>query len=221
MHCDVSTRKTHVLSRLGMKGVNHKAIADAIQSPSSIAFSEASALSSRSLSRLWKATTSASFCGPIASRAMSTATRIASKCSTACPNMETRIAGWKSERSGRCGDIFWMGVAYEKARLAIINSHDDAIICRSEERAPSRESAERTYAEISDSSIMICCCCSAESSVQRPCRIRSTMFLTEGERDVKGAATDASPGRTIGSAPSADLPISASIFAFNSAIASF
>ena len=52
-----------------------------------------------------------------------------------------------------------------------MSSHDEAIICRSDERAPSSESAEKTNAEIVDSSIMICCCCSAESSVHRPCRI--------------------------------------------------
>jgi len=61
---------------------------------------------------------------------------------------------------------------------------------------------------MSDSSIMICCCCSAESSVHRPCRIRSTMLRTDGAREVNGAATDASPGRTIGSAVSASPIIS-------------
>merc|ERR1712087_350035 len=91
-----------------------------------------------------------------------------------------------------------MGEAYEKASCAIISSQDEAIIWRSEERAPSSERAERTYAEMRDSSIMICCCCSADNSVQRPCLIRSTMLRTEGEREVKGAATEASPGRTIG-----------------------
>ena len=48
---------------------------------------------------------------------------------------------------------------------------------------------------------MICCCIKAESNVQRPCRIKSTTARTLGTRDVKGAATDASPGRTMGTAP--------------------
>mmetsp|Transcript_38303 Transcript_38303/g.63553 ORF Transcript_38303/g.63553 Transcript_38303/m.63553 type:complete len:259 (-) Transcript_38303:2112-2888(-) len=47
------------------------------------------------------------------------------------------------------------------------------------------------------SSIMICCCCNALSSVQRPWRMRSTTLRTDGLRDVNGAATDASPGRTM------------------------
>mmetsp|Transcript_17271 Transcript_17271/g.56481 ORF Transcript_17271/g.56481 Transcript_17271/m.56481 type:complete len:246 (-) Transcript_17271:1813-2550(-) len=125
--------------------------------------------------------------------------------------MERKMAGWNKERSGRCGCIFWMGEAYEKASCAIMSNHDEAIIWRSEAREPSSERAESTYAEMRLSSIMICCCCKAESSVQRPCRIRSTMLRTDGEREVKGAATDASPGRTIGRSdwPS---PISAASF---------
>ena len=81
--------------------------------------------------------------------------------------IETATAGWKSERRGRCGCIFSIGVAYENAMEAVISSQDVAIIWRSDERAPPRESAEKTYAEMIDSSIMICCC-SAESSVHRP-----------------------------------------------------
>mmetsp|Transcript_24561 Transcript_24561/g.77874 ORF Transcript_24561/g.77874 Transcript_24561/m.77874 type:complete len:273 (-) Transcript_24561:996-1814(-) len=147
---------------------------------------------------------------------MLTAARIAKRCSTACPNIEKKMAGWKSDRSGRCGCICWMGVAYEKASCAIMSSHEEAIICRSDERAPSSESADSTYAEMRLSSIMICCCCSAESSVQRPCRTRSTMLRTDGERDVKGAATEASPGRTIGSSlvPSPISAVSFSMVSF-------
>mmetsp|Transcript_2395 Transcript_2395/g.7004 ORF Transcript_2395/g.7004 Transcript_2395/m.7004 type:complete len:200 (+) Transcript_2395:1141-1740(+) len=69
------------------------------------------------------------------------------------------------------------------------------------------------------SSIMICCCCSAESRVQRPWRIRSTMLRTEGLRLVKGAATLASPGRTKGRSESA--PSSAVILARASFCASY
>eukprot|EP00962_Isochrysis_galbana_P010124 scaffold2805_cov215-Isochrysis_galbana.AAC.2 len=75
--------------------------------------------------------------------------------------------------------------AYEKASCAIMSNHDEAIIWRSEAREPSSERAESTYAEMRLSSIMICCCCKAESSVQRPCRIRSTMLRTDGEREVR------------------------------------
>ena len=132
------------------------------------------------------------------SRDMLTAVYMAKRWIAACPAIENATDLWKSDLIGRSGCIFCSGVAYEKARLAIMRSHEDAIICRSDERAPSSESAEKTKAEIVLSSIMICCCCSAESSVHRPCRIRSTMCRTDGWRDVNGAATDASPGRTIG-----------------------
>mmetsp|Transcript_14096 Transcript_14096/g.41994 ORF Transcript_14096/g.41994 Transcript_14096/m.41994 type:complete len:440 (+) Transcript_14096:934-2253(+) len=47
-------------------------------------------------------------------------------------------------------------------------------------------------------SIMICCCCRALNSVHLPCRMRSTQFLTDGALEVNGAATEASPGRTMG-----------------------
>ena len=30
------------------------------------------------------------------------------------PRIEMKMAGWKSERSGRTGSICWTGVAYEK-----------------------------------------------------------------------------------------------------------
>lgn len=113
---------------------------------------------SRSRSRRWNATTSASLSGPIASVAIITASRIVYRWMTACPTIERKIAGWKSERSGRRGCIWSTGVAYEKASEAIISSQEEAIICRSDERAPSRDRADSTYAEMSDSSIMICCC---------------------------------------------------------------
>ena len=86
-----------------------------------------------------------------------------------------------------------------------MSSQPLAIIWRSDERAPSRLSAESVYAEMIDSSIIVCCCCSAESSVQRPWRTRSTTARTDGARDVNGAATDASPGLTIGMSVSLDM----------------
>mmetsp|Transcript_27225 Transcript_27225/g.79339 ORF Transcript_27225/g.79339 Transcript_27225/m.79339 type:complete len:394 (-) Transcript_27225:926-2107(-) len=61
------------------------------------------------------------------------------------------------------------------------------------------------------SSIMICCCWSALSSVHRPWRIRLTTERIEGIRDVKGAATLASPGRTMGTVASS-RPWSGSAF---------
>ncbi len=64
---------------------------------------------------------------------------------SAWPAIEMKMAGWKSERSGRCGCIWSTGVAYEKATEAIMSSQLEAIICRSDEREPSRESAESTY----------------------------------------------------------------------------
>ena len=108
-------------------------------------------------------------------RGGSVRTCMAKRWIAAWPNIERRTAGWKSERRGRCGCIFSIGVAYENAMEAVISSQDVAIIWRSDERAPPRERAEKTYAEMIDSSIMICCCCSAESSVHRPWRMRSTM----------------------------------------------
>ena len=54
------------------------------------------------------------------------------------------MAGWKSERSGLTRCILSTGVAYEKASCAIMRSHEEATIWRSEERAPSSESAEST-----------------------------------------------------------------------------
>ena len=108
-----------------------------------------------------------------------------------------KIAGWKSERIGRTGCIRSTGVAYEKASDAIMSSQPDAIICRSELRAPSSESAESVYAEMIDSSIIVCCCCSAESSVQRPCRTRSTTARTCGARDEhRGTTTRTARTRT-------------------------
>ena len=81
-------------------------------------------------------------------------------------------------------------------------SHPLAIICRSDDRAPSRLRADSAYALMMHSSIMICCCCRADRSVQRPWRIKVTTLSTEGVLEVNGAATDASPGRTMGSASS-------------------
>lgn len=75
-------------------------------------------------------------------------------------------------------------------------SHDDAIIWRSLERALCKDRADKVYAAMMDSSIMICCCISADKSVQRPWRMRSTTARTDGTLDVKGAATEASPGRS-------------------------
>mmetsp|Transcript_13881 Transcript_13881/g.37266 ORF Transcript_13881/g.37266 Transcript_13881/m.37266 type:complete len:264 (+) Transcript_13881:887-1678(+) len=177
----------------------------AIQSPSSMAFSCCASLSSRRRSRRWNSTTSASLAGPISSVAMLTAVRMQKRWMRACPAMDTKMAGWKRRRRGRSGCMRSTGVAYEKATLAIMRSHDDAIIWRSDERAPSSDRADRTYALMRLSSIMICCCCRAERSVQRPWRMRSTMLRTDGLRLVKGAATLASPGRTIGLSVSAAI----------------
>ena len=75
---------------------------------------------------------------------MVTAWCIVHRWMAACPAIETKMAGWKSDRSGRCGCIWSTGVAEEKATEAIISSQLEAIICRSDERAPSSESAEST-----------------------------------------------------------------------------
>ena len=38
------------------------------------------------------------------------------------------MAGWNTERSGRMADILSMGVAYEKARLAMVMSLRECIV---------------------------------------------------------------------------------------------
>jgi hypothetical protein len=52
--------------------------------------------------------------------------------------------------------------------MAHESSMPEAMSCGSEARLPSRERAEREYAEIMQCSMRICCCCTVETSVQWP-----------------------------------------------------
>mmetsp|Transcript_76483 Transcript_76483/g.216230 ORF Transcript_76483/g.216230 Transcript_76483/m.216230 type:complete len:269 (+) Transcript_76483:919-1725(+) len=115
-----------------------------------------------------------------------------------CPSMLKRIAGWKTECSGRTGCMRSTGLAKEKARDATDRSVPLAIICASDGLVPSTDIVDMVYACIIESSIMISICCTAESSVHRPWRMVSTHALIEGVRVVNGAAVEASPSWTMG-----------------------
>ena len=60
----------------------------------------------------------------------------------AWPSMLRNTAGWKRRRSGRQGCISSTCFVYENARDAVMISHPDAIICRSDDRAPSSDRAD-------------------------------------------------------------------------------
>ena len=51
------------------------------------------------------------------------------------------------------------------------------LTCRSDDRAPSRESAERTYAEMSDSSIIICEACAEIRASKTSAEMRFARLL--------------------------------------------
>mmetsp|Transcript_33364 Transcript_33364/g.77494 ORF Transcript_33364/g.77494 Transcript_33364/m.77494 type:complete len:276 (-) Transcript_33364:632-1459(-) len=114
------------------------------------------------------------------------------------PNMLKSMAGWNTEANGRTGCMRSTGLANEKAREATDMRVPLAIICASDGRVPSTDIVDMVYAEIIDSSIMICICCTADSNVHRPWRMMSTHALIDGVRVVNGAAVDASPSCTMG-----------------------
>ena len=67
----------------------------------------------------------------------------------------------------------WLYSTHYGCTVAILtmaheSSMPEAMSCGSEARLPSRERAEREYAEIMQCSMRICCCCTVETSVQWP-----------------------------------------------------
>mmetsp|Transcript_71429 Transcript_71429/g.115244 ORF Transcript_71429/g.115244 Transcript_71429/m.115244 type:complete len:268 (-) Transcript_71429:2715-3518(-) len=120
--------------------------------------------------------------------------------------MLNKIAGWNTDARGLTGCIRSNGFAKENAKDATERSVPLAINCASDGRVPSTDIVDIVYAAIIDSSIMISICCTADSNVQRPCRMMSTHELIEGVRVVKGAAVEASPSWTIGVSSKASMP---------------
>ena len=94
-----------------MNGVLHSDLNIAIGSSSSFCASAPSP-SPQFLCFLWKSFTSLSSSGPIASVDMETARTMQYRWIAAWPRIETKIAGWKSERIGRTLCMRSMGVAY-------------------------------------------------------------------------------------------------------------
>mmetsp|Transcript_27783 Transcript_27783/g.93392 ORF Transcript_27783/g.93392 Transcript_27783/m.93392 type:complete len:200 (+) Transcript_27783:814-1413(+) len=162
--------------------------------------------SSPARARFWNNTTAFKAAGPMRSVAILTAVRMQRMWIKPWPATLTTIERSKSDEIGRTSAILSMGLVYEKAIDAMTKSHPDAIICRSEDRAPSKDKAAKVYAEMTDSRTMICCCWSDESRVQRPWRTKSTTARIDGARLVNGAATLASPGRIMGKSASSPAP---------------
>jgi hypothetical protein len=72
--------------------------------------------------------------------------------------MLKNAALWKTEEMGRTLCMRSTDLAKLKAMDATVISEEPAIICASEDLVPSIDIVDIVYAEIIDSSIMICIC---------------------------------------------------------------